>query len=228
MTVESTTSINNLSNDSAGDGKIVRTSAHQTELETFAFKYKLLRSHNNFSGTGGTEKIDFAESNETLPIDRIYPHLFDESTTEGQVRIHIGGALKDAQRALNAFGELDYELIGSSLACIASGMAQAHKNTTFNESLGAVVSFIRRATLIASSAEISRSELNALVLVLRAIDKNPMVDIEEAAELIDQLEGHGWVGNHDVTDALISALFDEVDVVKTEDVQVSLFNEHNN
>lgn len=85
-------------------------------------------------------------------------------------------------------------------------MGSAYPLTEFNESLGGVVAFVRRATLAASSAELSRSALNALVYALQSLVSNPMLDLDEASDFVDKLANEGWQGEHKVADELVATL----------------------
>ncbi|NMF99690.1 hypothetical protein GPA27_20130 [Aromatoleum toluolicum] len=158
------------------------------------------------------------------PVERVYPQLFDDEGPAGQARTLIVRALNDARLALDAFGEADLDSIGSRLAAIAALMAEAHRLTYFNESLGAVVSFIRRATLVANSADTSRPALNALMHVLKSLSENPAIDLEDAGELIDILSHEGWCGEHELGAMLIAAVLGDVDDLEGGDRQAALFD----
>lgn len=158
----------------------------------------------------------------SAPVDRIYPHIFDEQLPPGQVIVCLNSALNDAQSALDAFGVPDFQTIATRFSQIAVAMAKAHPVTDFNESLGAVVSFIRRAMLYTSPAEVTRSALNSLVKALRSLHLNPMLDLDEASDLVDELINEKWHGEHDTANALITALLDDYE---SEEVQTLLFPE---
>ncbi|MDR5830110.1 hypothetical protein P9250_19745 [Caballeronia sp. LP006] len=138
--------------------------------------------------------------------EQVYPHLFDPKETAGQALDLVGGALDDARDALIAFGESDLQAVGSRLAQIAVAMQKAHKLTTFNEDFGAVVSFIRRASLMADPVEVTRPMLNAQVQVLVALKKSPAIDLDDASEMVDRLEDAGWRGEHPAVEAILAAL----------------------
>jgi hypothetical protein len=141
--------------------------------------------------------------------ESIYPHIFDEESVPGQARILIASALSDARRALDSFGAADLEAVGSSLAEVAATLREAHSFTAFNESLGGVVSYVRRAALTARAVEVSRASLNVLVHVLQTAYSNPMLDLDEAADLVEKLEKEGWHGELEVVSALVAALLDD-------------------
>lgn len=184
------------------------------------------RSRGRFSGTGLYETAENIETG-PLPVERMYPHVFDEDIKSGQALICIRNAISDAQVAVDAFGEPDLQAVGTRLTQIAVTMGKAHALTDFNKSLGALISFIRRATLAASSVDVSRSALNALLNVLELVAVNPMIDLDEASDLVDKLSDEGWHGEHVLADDLVKALVDSSDLTP-EDVQALLFPEPQN
>lgn len=159
-----------------------------------------------------------------LSVKRIYPHVFDENKTAGQAVIYLRSAINDANVAIDAFGEPDLQTVTSRLTQIAVTMGKVHAMTEFNESLGAVVSFIRRATLTASNDELSRSALNSLVNVLGLMAANPMMDLDEASDLVDKLSNDGWPGEHKLANELVMALMDNSDL-PIDEMQALLFPE---
>lgn len=159
---------------------------------------------------------------EALPVERMYPHVFDENIKTGQAIIYLRNALDDVNVAIDAFGEPDFGAVGTRLTQIAVTMGKAHALTDFNESLGAVVSFIRRATLAVSNDELSRSALNSLAHVLGFMATNPMMDLDEASDLVDKLSNDGWRGEHRLANELIMALVDSSGL-PSDEVQALLF-----
>lgn len=145
---------------------------------------------------------------EPAPVGRLYPHLLDDQGPAGPVIPLINRALEDARQALDAYGDADLASVYSRLATIAALMAKAHELTEFNEDYGSVVSYIRRAT-ITPSPELSRSALNVMVSVLKALSENPAIDIDDAAELVEALANEGWKGELEIGVALLAALFGE-------------------
>ncbi|MDO9142319.1 MAG: hypothetical protein Q7U38_18530 [Methylobacter sp.] len=162
--------------------------------------------------------------NVRLPIDRIYPHIFDEDTQTGQAIAIIRNALDDAKLALEDLGEPNFQSVTTRLTQIAAAMSKAYPLTSFNESLGAVIAFIRRATLVASIDEISRPSLNALVHVLQSIALNPMIDLDDASDLVDKLSNEGWRGENGIANQLIAALLDDYEL-NTDEIESLLFQE---
>ena len=158
------------------------------------------------------------------PVERIYPHVFDEDAASGQVRNHILKALENAQSALDSYSIPDFESMNTSLTVIAAIMSDAHLLTEFNESLGAVVSFLRRATLNTSSDEVNLPGLNVLVNVLQSMAANPMIDLDDACDLIDKLSTENWRGEHGVTDELVAILFGEI-ATENAELQTNLFDD---
>lgn len=175
------------------------------------------------STTTSEEPVDSGEVSVSPPQEQLYPHLFDESLAPGEARMLVTSALRDANLALDAFGDGDLAAIESRLALVASTMKKTHHLTSFNESYGSVVTFIRRATLRANAVDVNRSGLNALVQSLRSLSSNPSMDLDEAADLIDLLSDEGWKGEHEATPALLKVLFDESDLTESENLQPELF-----
>lgn len=157
-----------------------------------------------------------------LPINRIYPHVFDESNLAGQALIYLQSAITDAKEAIDAFGEPDLQEVTTRLTHIAAAMGKAHLLTEFNESFGGVVSYVRRATLLITSEDISRSALNSLLQALMSVAANPMLDLDEATDLIDKLAHDGWKGEHRLANELIMALTEDSEIT-TEELQSLLF-----
>jgi hypothetical protein len=158
-----------------------------------------------------------AETTETnlLKAERIYPHLLDSELPEGEGLTLVKSALVDAQKALDAFDDPDMPTVLTHLTQIAATMGKAHPLTKFNESFGSVVSYIRRATLLASVDDICRSSLNSLITALQFLVSNPMLGLNEACEVIDNLSFAGWKGEHSVVEELISALFDNINIIES-------------
>lgn len=145
----------------------------------------------------------------TFSAARAYPHLYDQAEDAGQAQVLIESAIKDAHAALNAFDDTDFEEVSSRFATIAATLGEAHRHTRFNESFGAVVSYVRRATLTADALQTSREELNTLVMTLASLQRNPAIDMDDAGELVERLSAAGWNGEHAAVEALVAALFDE-------------------
>lgn len=159
-----------------------------------------------------------------LPVERIYPHVFDEDKKSGQALNYLRSAVNDAKAAIDSFGVPDMQTVGTRLVQIAATMSKTYPLTDFNESLGGVVAFIRRATLAAPSADLSRSTLNCLAHVLELMVANPMLDLDEASDLVEKLTNDGWHGEHILANELIRALSDDTELTDDE-VQILLFPE---
>lgn len=155
-------------------------------------------------------------------IERMYPHVFDMQLEGGEVLVLVQVALKDVQTALNDFSNADLQTLSSRLSQVAAAMKKAQSLTYFNESFGAVVSFIRRATLSAVVADISLSALNALLSVLHTLLSNPMLNLDEASDLVERLSDEGWKGEHSVAGEILSALLDGTELDHAQ-IQTLLF-----
>lgn len=145
-------------------------------------------------------------SSEKSSVIKLYPHLFDEETEAGAVIACMRNALRDAELALDAYDDNDFQELSTRIFQIAAAMKKASPLTTFNESLGAVVSYIRRATLAIDIVDISRSALNALIQALHSIIDNPMLDLDDASDLVDNLSDHHWNGDHQGARRLVAVL----------------------
>lgn len=154
------------------------------------------------------------------PTNRIYPHVYDSSTNAGNVLVLIQQAIVDVERALDAFGEPDLGAVMTQLTNVAVNMRSAHSLIDFNRSLGGLVSYVRRATLVTPIENIQRSSLNALDNVLQAIHQNPMLDLDDASDLVEKLSVEGWLGEIDTVGKLITALLEDSE---NEELQAQLF-----
>lgn len=177
----------------------------------------------NFSGTLSAEDVRVGSNAQVEPsVERLYPQFYDESTAGGRAIGLVMRALSDARKATASYERGDVDAVGSCLATIALIMRDAQEHTGFNEDFGALVSFLRRATLVASPAEVSLSSLNALVGALAALSENPAIDLNAAAEIADGLSEEGWRGDHELVVAMMKALLDEE---AADEVQSELFEE---
>lgn len=152
-----------------------------------------------------------AEVNASVPVlaRRMYPHVFDEDAPTGKISIFIRSALSSSRSALDAYGEPNLSGVASYLAQVATSMRSAYPLTEFNENLGAVVAFIRRAVLANQASDLSRPALNALISALQSVESNPLIDLNDATDLIDRLSSVGWQGEYGDANRLISLLLDE-------------------
>lgn len=203
---------------------VPETSQSSSAVRTLKGLHLLRTTKRNSTSTGTDESLANIDDARP-PVERFYPHIFDEAGSAGQARLLIISALSDAQKALEAFGHAELDVVGTQLALIATTMSKAHRLSDFNESLGAVISFVRRATLVASSADISRSALNILIHALRTISENPMLALDEAADIVDKLSGEGWRGEHGIADAIVSALFGDESTEDDSEEQFRIFED---
>lgn len=203
----------------------VNASTVQTDSEAASRLDVRVHSGSTLQGTNLDLPTDVseveAEVTSAPPIQRAYPHLMDGPA--GEACQHVTRALEHARRALEMFGETDLDDINTQFSIIAVTMAKAHQLTQFNDSFGAVLSFIRRATLTASSAEVSRPALNGLVQALHSLLENPLIDLGDAAELVESLSELGWQGEHKAVDRLVAALFNEIAEESGSEQQTDLF-----
>lgn len=212
-----------MANGTRGGDDEAKSLASVTEIATVAaLDASRMRPRSVLSNTEIDEGSSRTEKSSSPPVERIYPHIFDEDLSAGQANIHIQNAVRAAQLAIEAFGEPDLQAVTTHLGQIAIAMSTAYPLTEFNESLGAVVAFVRRATLVASAPDLSRSALNALVNALQFIASNPMLDLEEASDLVDRLTDEQWQGGHKLADELMAVLLSESELDEHE-AQALLF-----
>ena len=170
----------------------------------------------------GEEINDFISRDSAhASIHRLYPHIFDTNSQAGEAIALIQHAKNDAILALDSFGEPDLNSTVSHLTNVASAMNSANQLINFNKSLNGVVSYIRRATLTVDINDISRSSLNTLASTLQSILENPMIDLDNASDLVEKLSSDGWKGEIEFVEALIAALLTDTE----DNVQTELFTE---
>jgi hypothetical protein len=139
-------------------------------------------------------------------IARSYPHIFDKQQPSHEAINLVSHAVTYASDALDAFGTPDIETVSTKLKLIAVTMKAAYEAADFNRSFASALSFIRRSTLIMPFEDVTRQALNALILVLKNLQSNPMLDLMASAELINNLEESGWKGDSEALTNLLSAL----------------------
>lgn len=142
------------------------------------------------------------------PVDRVYPHIFDRAQPTGLVIELVKESSSEAKLALESFGEPDMSSMCTHLTNIAVKMREAYPLAGFNRSLASVIAFLRRSTLLASSSDINRASLNLLITTLNAILIDPMINLNDATDMVDNLSRHGWRGEKAEVDSLFSALIE--------------------
>jgi hypothetical protein len=137
---------------------------------------------------------------------RAYPHIVEVAQP---AFILMQRALEDARLALDSYDDGDIEGVASRLSAIAAQCAKAHPSTEFNESFGAVVSFVRRAAIAADASQITRVAVNRLIHALKQLTDDPMIDLAAAGDLISSLTDDGWHGEYEAVDRLLSLLTED-------------------
>ena len=170
------------------------------------------RFYENRGGTNFFDKVDKFTEQTPMSIERLYPHIFDSSIESGQVGLSIKSAIEDTRSALESYTESDFLSIQTRLSQIAVSMKKIHKESKFNESLGAAVSFIRKATLAVDVTMLNRNALNALLSALNSLLKNPMLSLRDATEIVDKLEAEGWDGSNPLAEKILASLLSESDI----------------
>jgi hypothetical protein len=178
---------------------------------------ELESSNTNISGSTADLPVNVSSSRQEVPIGRLYPQFLDVDTEHGRLRVLIRDALGDSRHAVDSYQTGDIAAVDSYLANIAAVMQEAYDQTEFNDNLGAVISFVRRAAITASAEEVSLSSLHALVNALSNISQNPFMDLSAAADLVDGLSDEGWRGEHQAVSAILELFVGESDVVDTHD-----------
>jgi hypothetical protein len=153
-------------------------------------------------------KVEIHEPQRAAKAEDLYPHVFDETAGPAAIALRLLARAKDdAQNGADAYSDGDIGALSTSLGLVATAMAAAHSHTGFNESFGAVVSHIRRATLRADVTNVSLPQMVVLVKVLRELLQNPMIGLDSAAGLVDELADADWQGEQTEVHEFISALF---------------------
>lgn len=142
--------------------------------------------------------------------ERVYPHLYDrEPGSAGIVMTLIVQAASDSEAAVDAFSSADFEELSTRLGIVAAAMAAAHPYTSFNECLGAILSYIRRATLRAEVTSVTLEQLMGLGKILQTLPNMPMIDLDAASGLVDELAAQGWDGEHREVNEFVAQLFQD-------------------
>jgi hypothetical protein len=159
------------------------------------------------------EEVPFADAAVTPSAHdvtrRAYPLAYDPQGPAGPALALLTEVDELARSITDAYSEGDIGTFGSRLAMIAALLAKAYPHTGFNPALGAAVSFLRRATLLADASQCGFEEIMALSKAARHIAENPLIPLEDSTDLVIELEAHGWVGADPEIEALAKALFGE-------------------
>ena len=143
---------------------------------------------------------------EILPR-RAYPLAYDPDGPAGPALALLNSAKEESVQAITDCQEGDIESVGSRINVIAALMAKAYPHTAFNPALGAIVSFLRRATLMVDATQLGLHDLMELAKATRVLADNPLLSLESSADLIIGLEEQDWTGADPNVAALVSALF---------------------
>lgn len=189
-----------------------------TTPDTYELLTKPIRIVKTDSSLTGTGSINHSTSSKATTAELLYPHLFDEETQSGEMLVLVRRALEDVESAIESFSIPDLQAVSTYLTNISALMSTAHEKITFNKSLSALVSFLRRATLVTPTNDISRSTLNSLANALRTIINNPMLDLDDASIQVDHLSDEGWQGEVESIELLIADILADI-----EEAQASLF-----
>ena len=95
-------------NSSLTEERIAKSFSSETSTlsNVFNLPTKIVRSDLTSTSTEKSEHIDYTK---IIPADRIYPHIFDESTDAGSMLGFVRIALSDAEFALQSFAAPDLQ-----------------------------------------------------------------------------------------------------------------------
>jgi hypothetical protein len=159
------------------------------------------------ANSDGFEKNDDVVFTEELPR-RAYPHAYDPEGVSGPALALLSDADVEAAQAVTAYNEGDIDSVASRVSMVAALMAKAYPHTAFNAALGAAVSFIRRATLLMDTSQLSMPDLMALAKATRVLAGNPLLSLEQSADLVIEMEEQDWQGADQNVADFVNALFD--------------------
>ena len=148
-----------------------------------------------------------------LSTQDIYPHVYDPQSTESAAFVlrDLQAAGNDLSIAIEEFSQGNLTSVATQLSLVAVRMASAHKQTSFNEALGGVVSHIRRVALSLDASEASIEQLMLVSRVLAELQATPMLTLGEAADLVVAMEDLGLTGEIPGLDELISSLLGDAE-----------------
>jgi len=150
---------------------------------------------------------------------RAYPHAYDPEGPAGPALKLLNEIQELAQSMTEAYSDGDMVTVGSRLAVIAAVLGKVYPHTAFNPALGSAVSFLRRATLLAGADQCGFEELMGLAKAARRLAETPLMSLDDAAELILQLEAQGWVGADPDVKQFVTALFGEEEYAPAPDAK---------
>lgn len=183
---------------------------HQEEGDSHYFPKAALRVIGSSTGTRPAIATE-PDFEERVDSSRIYPHLYDADQPGGAALQCLAQARKDVACAIAAYNAADLETVSVRLSQVASSAAKACALINFNPDLLAVVAFIRRAVLNSGADQISLGALNAMAGCLTQLGEQPALGLTQAAEHANFLELHGWDGQHQSLERLLTALLDDSD-----------------
>lgn len=155
------------------------------------------------------KKVSPSEVSRANLARRAYPLAYDPNGPHGDALNLLETASKEASRMVESYNDADLATVGSSLAAIAALMSKCYPLTSFNPALGAIVSFIRRATLVHASDQVNLPQLMALSRSLQKLSEMPLISLNDSADLVDELERHQWKGQSKAISDFLAALFGE-------------------
>ncbi|VTU28797.1 hypothetical protein H6CHR_03064 [Variovorax sp. PBL-H6] len=127
----------------------------------------------------------------------LYPHYYDQTLpSNASFAIeHLKLAIKDMDSAVEAYANAQMGELWAALGIVAGSLNRAHAYTSFNEALGAVVSYAAQALNAPHYDTLNRDSLMAMQRCLYALVETPTMSLSDAADSVDDLEQAGWDGN---------------------------------
>lgn len=127
----------------------------------------------------------------------LYPHYYDRTLPENASFAieHLEFAIKDLDLAVEAYANAQMGELWAALGIVAGSLNRAHSYTSFNEALGAVVSYAAQALSTPHYDTLNRDALMAMQRCLQTLVENPTMSLSDAGDAVDVLEQAGWDGN---------------------------------
>lgn len=154
-------------------------------------------------------------------FDRTYPQYSEPNSDFGLLRQDIERARSDVRLALEEFDGGDIGAMASNLSLAASVLSKSLHLADFNDALGSILAFAKRAMLLTQASEVSRGMLNVLLTTLGQLLDGALLDLDGAAEFADSLAAQGWRGEEVETAKFVAEMISGYQV----DDQIDLFAE---
>lgn len=154
---------------------------------------------------------------------RAYPHIYDDAAAGSLAMSLIANAQLETRNAIDYFGDGDLQSVSASFSSIALMLAAAHEHTGFNDSFGALLSYLRRGILVLSLADVQLSQLMSIAKALDVLHEQPMMTLDQASDEVEALETAGVFGEHQAVELLVRTLLESSNSQLPQEYQQSLF-----